>query len=89
LVNVSNISIRQVGVVSPAPMRWDTMWHSMQSGPGVFKGGAHFYVIDDDIRDRVDDIDIKSYPLVLPTAEYDYSCTSEATLEIAKRRQLR
>jgi pimeloyl-ACP methyl ester carboxylesterase len=38
-----------------------------------------------DIRGRVDDIDIKRCPLFLLTGEYDYPCTSEATLDIAKR----
>ena len=57
----------------------------MQSGPGVFKGDLHFYMIDGDIRDRVDAIDVKRCPLYLLTGEYDYSCTSEGTLDIARR----
>jgi pimeloyl-ACP methyl ester carboxylesterase len=57
----------------------------MQSGPGVFKGDLPFYMRDGDIRDRVETIDIKRCPLFLLTGEYDYSCTSEATLDIAKR----
>ena len=51
----------------------------------MFKGDLHFYMIDGDIGGRVDDIDIKRCPLFLLTGEYDYSCTSEATLDIAKR----
>jgi len=76
------------GLIAPtvgATERWETLWHYMQSGPGVFKGDLHFYNIDGDIRDRVDQIDIKRCPLYLLTGEYDYSCTSEATLDIAKR----
>ena len=45
------------GLIAPtAPMaeRWETLWHYMQSGPGVFKGDLHFYTVDGDIRDRVD-----------------------------------
>jgi pimeloyl-ACP methyl ester carboxylesterase len=57
----------------------------MQSGHGVFKGDLQLYMIDGNIRGRVDDIDIKRCPLFLLTGEYDYSCTSEATLDIAKR----
>ena len=30
--------------------RWETLWHYMQSGPGVFKGDLHFYMVDGDIR---------------------------------------
>src|SRR6202163_4431554 len=74
-----------VGPTAPAKERWETLWHYMQSGPGVFKGDLYFYKIDGDIRGRVDDIDIKRCPLFLLTGEYDYSCTSEATLDIAKR----
>jgi pimeloyl-ACP methyl ester carboxylesterase len=76
------------GLVAPtAPLaeRWETLWHYMQSGPGVFKGDLHFYMIDGDIRNRVGEIDIKRCPLYLLTGEYDYSCTAEATLDIAKR----
>lgn len=69
---------------SPEAERWETLWHYMQSGPGVFKGDLHFYTLDGDIRDRLDQIDIKRCPLFLLTGEYDYSCTSEAMLEVAK-----
>ena len=74
-----------VAPTAPAEGRWETLWHYMQSGPGVFKGDLHFYMIDGDIRSRVGEIDIKRCPLFLLTGEYDYSCTSEATLDIAKR----
>jgi pimeloyl-ACP methyl ester carboxylesterase len=76
------------GLIAPtAPIaeRWETLWHYMQSGPGVFKGDLNFHMIDGDIRDRVDQIDIKRCPLFLLTGEYDYSCTTEATLDVAKR----
>jgi pimeloyl-ACP methyl ester carboxylesterase len=76
------------GLVSPtAPdaERWETLWHYMQSGPGVFKGDLYFYKIDGDIRDRVEGIDIGRCPLYLLTGEYDYSCTTEGTLDVARR----
>jgi len=74
-----------VAPTAPSQGRWETLWHYMQSGPGVFKGDLHFYMIDGDIRDRLDKIDIKKCPLYLLTGEYDYSCTAEGTLEVAKR----
>ncbi len=70
---------------APAPARWETLWHYMQSGPGVFKGDLHFYTKDGDIRGQIGDIDIKRCPLFLLTGEYDYSCTTEGTLDVAKR----
>ncbi|MEP7030528.1 MAG: alpha/beta hydrolase [Pseudolabrys sp.] len=74
-----------VAPTAPSDGRWETLWHYMQSGPGIFKGDLYFYMIDGDIRSRVDEIDIKKCPLFLLTGEYDYSCTPEATLDIAKR----
>jgi pimeloyl-ACP methyl ester carboxylesterase len=76
------------GLVAPTVAdseRWETLWHYMQSGPGVFKGDLYFYTTaDGDIRDRLDRIDIRRCPLFLLTGEYDYSCTSEAMLEVAR-----
>jgi pimeloyl-ACP methyl ester carboxylesterase len=76
------------GLVAPTVAdaeRWETLWHYMQSGPGVFKGDLYFYTTaDGDIRDRLGRIDIRRCPLFLLTGEYDYSCTSEAMLEVAR-----
>ena len=35
-----------VAPTAPNEGRWETLWHYMQSGPGVFKGDLHFYMID-------------------------------------------
>ena len=51
----------------------------------MFKGDLYFYKIDGDIRGKIDDIDGRSPPLYLLTGEYDYSCTREGTLDVAKR----
>jgi pimeloyl-ACP methyl ester carboxylesterase len=76
------------GLVAPTVAdaeRWETLWHYMQSGPGVFKGDLYFYTTaDGDIRDRLNRIDIRRCPLFLLTGEYDYSCTSEAMLEVSR-----
>ena len=75
-----------VGPDAPDAERWETLWHYMQGGPGVFKGDLYFYKIDGDIRDRVAEIDTRRCPLFLLSGEYDYSCTPEETL--GGRRQL-
>jgi len=75
-----------VAPTAPEQGRWETLWHYMQSGPGVFKGDLYFYTTKDgDVRDKLGEIDITRCPLYLLTGEYDYSCTTEATLAIAER----
>jgi pimeloyl-ACP methyl ester carboxylesterase len=73
-----------VGPDAPDKERWETLWHYMQGGPGVFKGDLYFYKLDGDIRDRVAQIDTTKCPLFLLSGEYDYSCTPEETLAVAK-----
>ena len=73
-----------VGPTAPEDARWETLWHYMQGGPGVFKGDLFFYQKDGDIRDRVADIDTSRCPLFLLSGEYDYSCTPEETLAVAR-----
>ena len=64
---------------SPAKERWETIWHYMQSGPGVFKGDLNFYTLEGDVRERLGAIDTATCPVWLLTGEYDYSATPEAT----------
>lgn len=73
-----------IGPSSPQAERWETLWHYMQGGPGVFKGDLFFYTEDGDIRDRVKNIDTKKCPLWLLTGEYDYSCTPQDTEYLGK-----
>ena len=63
--------------------RWETLWHYMQGGPGIFKGDLYFYKVDGDIRTRLSDIDTTRCPVHLLTGEYDYSCTPADTLSAA------
>lgn len=64
---------------SPDTHRWETLWHYMQSGPGVFTGDLHFYQVEGDIRDRIGAIDTTQCPLYMLTGEYDYSCSPADT----------
>ncbi|MEM8975514.1 MAG: alpha/beta hydrolase, partial [Pseudomonadota bacterium] len=71
-----------VGPAAPLKHRWETLWHYMQGGPGVFMGDLYFYSIDGDISDKIHEIDTGKCPVYMLTGEYDYSCTpaaSEAT----------
>lgn len=68
---------------SPEAERWETLWHYMQGGPGVFRGDLHFYKEEGDLRGRLAAIDTRVCPVWLLTGEYDYSCTPEATQEVA------
>jgi pimeloyl-ACP methyl ester carboxylesterase len=68
----------------PEAERWETLWHYMQGGPGIFYGDLHFYTVDGDLRDRLHRIDTNKCPLYLLTGEYDYSCKPEYTLEVGK-----
>ena len=36
----------QVAPASPNEYRWETLWHYMQGGPGIFKGDLFFYKFD-------------------------------------------
>jgi len=69
----------------PPSERWETIWHYMQSGPGVFKGDLHFYTQDGDVRSRLSAIDTQACPLYLLTGEYDYSCSPADSRELAAR----
>jgi pimeloyl-ACP methyl ester carboxylesterase len=70
---------------SPEFSRWETLWHYMQGGPGVFKGDLYFYRVDGDLRAEVVGIDTRACPLYLLTGEYDFSCTPEDTERTASR----
>lgn len=68
---------------APHDDRWETLWHYMQGGPGVFRGDLHFYKFDGDVRDRLDAIDTAACPLYLLTGEYDFSGSPADTKVVA------
>ena len=40
-----------IAPTAPEADRWETIWHYMQGGPGVFKGDLHYYTSDGDVRE--------------------------------------
>jgi len=74
-----------IGPTAPEADKWETIWHYMQGGPGIFKGDLHYYTSEGDVRDRVERIDTSICPLYLLTGEYDYSCTPDDTRALARR----
>ena len=74
-----------IAPMSPTADKWETLWHYMQGGPGVFLGDLHYYFTDGDLRNvRLADLDTKRCPLHLLTGEYDLSATPELSAELAK-----
>jgi pimeloyl-ACP methyl ester carboxylesterase len=73
-----------IAPTAPDADRWETIWHYMQGGPGIFKGDLHYYTSEGDVRDRIARIDTGACPLYLLTGEYDYSCTPDDTRELAR-----
>jgi pimeloyl-ACP methyl ester carboxylesterase len=69
--------------LSPDSERWETVWHYMQGGPGVFTGDLYFYQVEGDIRGRIGAIDTSACPLYLLTGEYDYSASPRDTEVVA------
>lgn len=68
-----------VGPSAPEADRWETLWHYMQGGPGVFRGDLHFYKGEGDLRPKLARIDTARCPVALLTGEFDYSCRPEDT----------
>jgi len=62
---------------SPGKERWETLWHYMQGGPGIFKGDLYFFKIEGDMSDKLDLIDTAKCPVYMLTGEYDYACSPE------------
>ncbi len=71
--------------LSPDAHRWETVWHYMQGGPGVFTGDLFFYQVEGDIRARSGAIATAVCPLYMLTGEYDYSAAPRDTEAAAAR----
>jgi pimeloyl-ACP methyl ester carboxylesterase len=70
---------------SPSVEIWETMWHYMQSGVGVFKGDLDYYFEKGDLRNGLFKMpDPNACPMYLLTGEYDWSASPEITQEILR-----
>ncbi len=64
---------------------WETLWHYMQGGPGVFMGDLNYYFTDGDMRNGLAaGIDTAECPVHLLTGEYDTSATPELSQALAE-----
>lgn len=70
---------------SPDTDRWETLWHYMQGGPGIFMGDLYYYFVDGDMRNGMaGGIDTAKCPLYLLSGEYDVSATPEMAAALAR-----
>ena len=70
---------------SPPAERWETMWHYMQGGPGIFLGDIRYYFKYGDLRNGLaDGLKDSPCPLYLLNGEYDPSATPEMGREVAE-----
>ena len=70
---------------SPPAERWETMWHYMQGGPGIFHGDLHYYFVDGDLRGGdIEKLRSGTCPVYLLSGDYDVSATPEMGRELAE-----
>ena len=71
---------------APSKERWETLWHYMQGGPGIFMGDLNYYYVDGDLRGTpaTDMAKGSSCPVYLLLGEYDVSAPPEMGREAAE-----
>lgn len=70
---------------SPPSERWETMWHYMQGGPGIFMGDLHYYFHDGDLRNgQAEPLRDSPCPIYLLSGDYDVSATPEMGRELSE-----
>lgn len=70
---------------SPSNHKWETLWHYMQGGPGIFAGDLYYYFVDGDLRNGLTaGLDMNECPLYMLSGEYDLSATPEMGAQLAE-----
>jgi pimeloyl-ACP methyl ester carboxylesterase len=69
---------------SPDMDRWLT-WHYYTQGSEAFKGDLHFYSVDHDLRNELQNIQGRKCPVIMMTGTYDYLTPPEATENTARQ----
>lgn len=70
---------------SPSNHKWETLWHYMQGGPGIFAGDLYYYFVDGDLRNGLTaGLDMDECPLYMLSGEYDLSATPEMGAQLAE-----
>lgn len=71
---------------APAADRWETLWHYMAGGPGVFYGDIHYYSSEGLMTDAEADALCESpCPIHMLTGDYDLSATPALSQALADR----
>jgi pimeloyl-ACP methyl ester carboxylesterase len=87
-VDPSTASAARVApLIAPtAPRRdaWETLWHYMQAGPGVFDGDTDYYFDTGTVTDaELATLKATGFPLYFLTGDYDLGVTPAATRRVA------
>lgn len=73
---------------APAADRWETLWHYMSGGPGVFYGDIHYYNVEGLMTDaEAAALRASRCPIYMLTGDYDLSATPALSQVLADRIQ--
>ncbi len=71
---------------APAADRWETLWHYMTSGPGVFYGDIHYYSVEGLMTEaEAEVLQTSPCPIYMLTGDYDLSATPALSQALADR----
>ena len=73
---------------APAADRWETLWHYMSGGPGVFYGDIQYYSAEGLMSDaEAEALQASACPIYMLTGDYDLSATPALSQALADRIQ--
>ncbi|MCA8930008.1 MAG: alpha/beta hydrolase [Alphaproteobacteria bacterium] len=71
---------------APAADRWETLWHYMTGGPGIFYGDVHYYSVEGLMTDaEAEALRDSPCPIYMLTGDYDLSATPALSQALAER----